>query len=411
MNRDTIDEISSIINEKLAQIYNTAVAMANVQLLSHYKDTPDGWKKRQLKEVPQLKNDINRMIRKEIDSVMIAVERAVFLAYKVADGTYKSIDTNQEKIEVKADKIATRKVKQMKTMVINAVNGIPNAVQKMQYNNINDTYNRFNKREKSTQNIDRLFKEILHQTQDGVANAPKKVYRDGKEVGYREYMEMNVRTTFQHDAGDFQLQASKDAGVIFFLCSSHATCANDHVDYQGKMYVDEDWESMVDDSLKEEVANYIKANNIETIQRVRDDAPYLTTRPNCRHYFMPINTEEAIGTSTNKLLKENNMILGKYDQQNYVDLQKQRYEERTIRHLKTKLDERKAELEKLPNGKQKDEIQRDILRKEKSIRRHQANIRELVKENDNLTREYDRENPRKIINDLGVRFVSDYYKK
>ena len=428
MNKDTIDDISDIINEKLETIYNTAITMANVSLLNHYKDDVKVWKKRQINDLPKLKKEVNTLIKKEIKPLLRAIEVAVLLSYKVADDTFKDIDINQHKIELRANKIAEKRINTLKTSVIKTLNKLPNSIEKAQMKNITQVANKV----PTTMNKDRineLFKAINRQTQQGVANAPKIAYRktlkegespfkkDGtpkkryREMGFKEYMEMNVRTTFQKDAGDFQLQAGHDAGLVFYLCSYHSDCANDHVDYQGKIYIDEDWESMVSEEMKPKVQEYIDAHKVDTIQNVRDGMPYLTTRPNCRHYFTPMSTEEVLGSSVKKMLKDNNMEKGTYDKQNYIDLQKQRYGERQIRKYKQDLEQQKIMLEKTPVGKQRNAIQSQINKDQIKIRQYQKDVRELVKNNKSLDRDYNRENPKILVNDLGYRYKVDYYKK
>lgn len=410
MNKDTIDDISDIINEKLESIYNTAVTMANVSLLNHYKDDVQVWRKKQINDIPKLKKEVNSLIKKEITPLLRSIEVAVLLSYKVADDTFKDIDINQSKIEVRANKVADKRIKSLQSSVIKTLNKLPNSIEKAQMKNIIQVVNKVPK----TMNKDRinvLYEGIVKQTQQGVANTPKIVYKNGRQMGFREYMDMNVRTTFQKDAGDFQLQAGHDAGLIFYLCSYHSDCANDHVDYQGKIYVDEAWESVVSADMKEKVQDYIDAHKIETIQNVRDGEPYLTTRPNCRHYFTPMSTEEVLGSSVKKMLKDNNMEKGTYDKQNYIDLQKQRYGERQIRKYKQDLEQQKIMLEKTPVGEQRNAIQRQIDKDQASIRKYQKDVRELVKNNKALDRDYNRENPKILVNDLGYRYKVDYYKK
>lgn len=410
MNKDTIDDISDIINEKLEAIYNTAVTMANVSLLNHYKDDVKVWKKRQINDLPKLKKEVNTLIKKEIKPLLRAIEVAVLLSYKVADDTFKDIDINQHKIEVRANKIAEKRINTLKSSIVKTLNKLPNSIEKAQMKNITQVANKMPKT-MNKDRIDALYNGIVKQTQQGVANTPKIIYKNGRQMGFREYMDMNVRTTFQKDAGDFQLQAGHDAGLIFYLCSYHSDCANDHVDYQGKIYVDEDWESVVSEEMRTKVQDYIDAHKVDTIQNVRDGEPYLTTRPNCRHYFTPMNTEEVLGSSVKKMLKDNNMEKGTYDKQNYIDLQKQRYGERQIRKYKSDLEQQKIMLEKTPVGEQRNAIQSQINKDQAKIRQYQKDVRELVKNNKALDRDYNRENPKILVNDLGYRYKVDYYKK
>lgn len=91
---------------------------------------------------------------------------------------------------------------------------------------------------------------------------------------------------------------------IFFVCSYHSNCAKDHSDYQGKVYVDRFWRTKVNGSDYYKVLSYIKNRNVLTIQQVVKSPIWLTTRPNCKHYFIPIATADVLSSSPKKLLHQ-----------------------------------------------------------------------------------------------------------
>lgn len=95
---------------------------------------------------------------------------------------------------------------------------------------------------------------------------------------------------------------------IFYLCSAHKDCAKDHLDFQGKIYVSEDWEARCLDGDQARIRAYIKNHKIQTIEWVVGDPVYMTTRPNCRHYFIKMDVEEVLSNSVNKMLKQHHMI-------------------------------------------------------------------------------------------------------
>ena len=68
-------------------------------------------------------------------------------------------------------------------------------------------------------------------------------------------------------------------------------------------------------------------------------------------------------------------------------------------------------LEKTPVGEQRNAIQSQINKDQAKIRQYQKDVRELVKNNKALDRDYNRENPKILVNDLGYRYKVDYYKK
>lgn len=95
---------------------------------------------------------------------------------------------------------------------------------------------------------------------------------------------------------------------VFYLCSKHDDCAQDHLNYQGKFYIDEKWESIIkDDEEKRKIRAFIKANGIKTYQWVIHRPVWLITRPNCRHYFKSIKTDEVINKDINTIIKNHKL--------------------------------------------------------------------------------------------------------
>lgn len=120
---------------------------------------------------------------------------------------------------------------------------------------------------------------------------------------------------------------------VFYLASSHDDCAEDHKKYQGKMYIDERWRDYDSDGR---IKKYVNTHNIETIQWVMDRPAWFITRPNCRHYFVALKTEDVLKKSIGSLREENNTHTKEGD----YDLQTPR--EATLKKYKEKLAELQA---------------------------------------------------------------------
>lgn len=82
----------------------------------------------------------------------------------------------------------------------------------------------------------------------------------------------------------------KDA-KIFYVASSHADSAEDHKDYQGKIYVDRYWKNYDKDGSLEK---FIRKNDIRSVQWVTGSPVYFITRPNCRHYFVNYSIDDIL---------------------------------------------------------------------------------------------------------------------
>ena len=85
-----------------------------------------------------------------------------------------------------------------------------------------------------------------------------------------------------------------NSGTIFFLCSKHNSSADDHKDYQGKIYVDRFWRTKVSGKEYAAVLDFIKNNDVKTVQDIMGAPVYLTTRPYCKHFFIPLATEDIV---------------------------------------------------------------------------------------------------------------------
>ena len=107
-----------------------------------------------------------------------------------------------------------------------------------------------------------------------------------------------------------------------------------------------------------------------------------------------------MGKSADDILEKEDLKYGEYKGSNYEALQKQRYNERQIR--KWKLQEENARRIQKETGL-KDST--DVDKAHRKVLEYQKQQRELIKEHkDVLKRQYDRENARVIVNDLGVKY-------
>ena len=96
----------------------------------------------------------------------------------------------------------------------------------------------------------------------------------------------------------------KDNNVVFMFCSQHEKPAKDHAMFQGRVYVDRFWRTKVDSSLIYPIQSYIKNRKIKTVQEIMGAPVYLITRPNCKHYFIPLETSTVLRSSLAKLRKD-----------------------------------------------------------------------------------------------------------
>ena len=95
----------------------------------------------------------------------------------------------------------------------------------------------------------------------------------------------------------------------FFLCSSHPNSAKDHAPYQGKLYYDEDYERYSPEKDLITIRAIIRNRKLRSIQWVTGEPVYLTTRRNCKHYFINVPVDEVAHASARSLVKKHGMIM------------------------------------------------------------------------------------------------------
>lgn len=252
---------------------------------------------------------------------------------------------------------------------------------------------------------DSMRKDLFKATQQGINKQPKIVTKSGRKWGYKEYMEMNIRTTLAHELKDMQLKVGGDAGVVFYLCNVFQDSANDHAPFQGKYYYDQRYKTFgYDEDTLTHINKSIRDKKIMPLQYVQENKPYLGTRPNCRHTFTPVSIEQVTNVAPLKLSKEIGTTTGKYTNQKYKATQALRNVELTLRNYdyKYKMNRELAKTTKDPELKEKFTKQ---ARHNRMLTRKWGKRRDvIVEKNPFLRKDTRRENRDIILNDLGVKY-------
>lgn len=81
----------------------------------------------------------------------------------------------------------------------------------------------------------------------------------------------------------------------FALCSRHGDCAEDHKEWQGRLYYDKFWKrNFPEKEAREAIGSFIEAHGLIPWQAITNRPVWLITRPNCRHWLQPISAKEAL---------------------------------------------------------------------------------------------------------------------
>lgn len=384
MNKERIDDLVDILGEEYARIENTFVVRNSEQLFK-YLDNPSKWKAEQMAHRAMFKREILSNAREQLATLNDKAEKVFLLSYKEVDKDVIQV-TEKEIVAENLPSDVKEQIKQMKEFNAKQVAALANQTLK--------TYTKQVKIIDSLSTPETLYDVVKRQVPKGVENGVKIVYKDGKQFTWKAYMEMNVRTTVHQEMAEHQVKVGARVNQIFYICDSFGDCAPDHADYQGKVYYNDECD------IPPEVQAYIDSNGIMSMQEVMNGDPFLTTRPNCRHNFHAVPTDEVMAMSSEDILDKEGLSHGEYKDSNYEATQQQRYNERQIR--KWKLQEETARAIQKETGL-KDSADAD--KAHQKVLEWQKKQRELIKENkDVLHRQYDRENAKVIVNDLGVKY-------
>lgn len=252
----------------------------------------------------------------------------------------------------------------------------------------------------SAQFIPNLDKSIISQTKLGIDKGLPVTYKNGRKVNYKAYMEMAVRTGIQQEIGNRQLEAGRNANIVFYVVNEFGDCADDHAAYQGKIYYDEGYQNFpLQDRIKGLIQDHIQRNGLLSIQAVRDGEPYLTTRPNCRHKMKPVAIDRVLQESVENIKDDLGYKTKSYRPENYEATKTQRYNERNIRKYK----QRNLTYMTLYKNTNNKEYLIQAQKEKRQAMLWQKRQRQHMKANPSLFRDYERENPKVLLQDLGLK--------
>ena len=133
--------------------------------------------------------------------------------------------------------------------------------------------------------------------------------RNGFMTKIRNHVAYSYEKRFKSDYLSDLIEENREKSP-FFLASAHKNPAEDHKDWEGRMYYDADWENQSwSDEDRARIAAYIRNHDLKTVQWVTGEPVYLVTRPNCKHYLTNIPLEEALKSSVKALLKRKKMYM------------------------------------------------------------------------------------------------------
>jgi hypothetical protein len=260
-----------------------------------------------------------------------------------------------------------------------------------------------------TKEIDKIQKAIINNLSVRL-NQGLPIVVENTSYKFKVYAERTVRTEMNRQSLEVLNYFGQQAGVVFYLSSYMQDCADDHADFQGKLYVVENWKEIARPEHHEAIQKVINEKDIKGFywatewKNGQQDGPALTTRPNCRHIMRPMPIAQVVNKTTKEMLTEQRMMRGTYSQNKYKDMQTQRKNERTIRTLKMRVDELKEQQLNTKSSEAKELLQKKI--NSDNIKLSKLNTYQLkfVNSRPHLIRDKRRETVKIIVNDLGTRY-------
>ena len=367
------DDVSLVMREVIDATENAMVLETALHLNKGAKSTnAKDYIKTQMASQRQLNNRLNKVAAKSKKMLENVVENI---------GKYTGTDTKQLRKDVTMG---------MKMLVSSA-----KLLQKRTLKKVS----RLERYATSAEFIPNLDKSIISQTKLGIDKGLPVTYKNGRKVTYKAYMEMAVRTGIQQEIGNRQLEAGRNANIVFYVVNEFGDCADDHADYQGKMYYDEKYLLFpLTTDAKAMIRKHIANTNMQSIQDVRDKPPYLTTRPNCRHKMKPVAIDRVLQESVENIKDDLGYKTKSYRPENYEATKEQRYNERNIRKYK----QRNLTYMKLYDQTKNKQYLLQAQKEKRQAMLWQKRQRQHMKANPNLFRDYERESPKVLLQDLGL---------
>lgn len=206
----------------------------------------------------------------------------------------------------------------------------------------------------------------LFKKEDSFQKMKKISFENGREFEGTE----KGNTLVDYITGNQTGQDDELKSKIFYLASSHNDCADDHKDWQGKMYYDKYWRKYVkNEYIRKQVEEYIKREKCKTIQWVTNRPVWFITRPHCRHYFKDLPIEEVLNKEIKTLIanyKMHSKIGNRPTQTISHSTKKEWYTKENIEGIIEKYEERLAYHESLYAVK-KTQIIKNAIEKDKML--------------------------------------------
>jgi hypothetical protein len=363
-NNDTWKKIAQDLGDKWAEVEAELILKINFELAKDMTLDKVAWSRKRLNDTQRIAVMLEREARKYINPLTQTLTEGLEVS---------TVEAIKEVESVVDTKLTIPAIPEVKPEIVRTMNFV-----------VNQALNEY--RAIVTQvplDPDDVFTQVKNASRE-IIDRGFKTYANGRTVTFRSYMEMKGRTDLNNNALRNLEETSRAMGVGYFLASEHFDSADDHAKYQGKFY-------LADGVVDEWNGKYMYLSEAK--------ANGFLTRPNCRHYVMPV-TKEQLGKVTTADLKAKR---GEYKADNYEVLQDQRKNERMIVKYKNRLEADTIILNQTKDPTQRAEMMNRIAEDKVRISDWQRKQRETISGTP-LKRDYRREQPGRVVRDLGAKY-------
>lgn len=150
-----------------------------------------------------------------------------------------------------------------------------------------DGFPSFNKFQKSEIVRTAVSSTVTGATDDEILDSVMKVVSRFERRQDSRKKKNNIKDLLQKE------QVVKAYPIVFFICSKHANCAEDHTAYEGKVYYDRFWRTKYKEQpewIVSRIQKFIEKNKLLSLQYITKGPVWLSTRPYCKHYFTACDT-------------------------------------------------------------------------------------------------------------------------
>ena len=206
MNSQRIDDLVDVLGDNFSKSENVFVVRNQLELFRFVND-PEQWKAKQLANMTKYRTEVLKMAKDEAEKVARQVRKVYLLAYKEIDGD--NIEITKTEVKGTIPKSYAKVIAKAEREAIGSIIQMANVALK--------THTQAVRVVSALATPDKLYDVIKRQTLKGINKGLKIVYKNGRQMNFKSYMEMNVRTTANQEITNQQIESGAKLNQVFYM--------------------------------------------------------------------------------------------------------------------------------------------------------------------------------------------------